>query len=137
MNNHWIKTTKEDSNVIDLTIDAGVEDAISNEIVNFCSWLKSQYIFNQSLEIELVNNYYLIHEGKRVGYLFIYGDEETPLLVLPVKGYPEKWSLEAILFSLLQGIDDYMALQANKLAMDHYDEAFLESILQTYLKQRG
>lgn len=137
MNKIWLEKTKTDQFDIDLMVDAGVKDDICSEIVNFSSWLKMKYQFNTALEIELVNNYYLMHEGKRVGYLFIYGDGETPLLALPVKGYPEKWSLEAILFSLLQGLNDYMSLQAGAIEQEQYDEALLEAILEDYLKTRG
>ena len=135
--NNWVKNQNEVSEKIDLTKEAKVKDDIALEIEKFCHWLEANYEFRQELVIELVNNYYLIHEGRRVGYMFFFGDEDVPLLALPVRGYPEKWPLDSILFSLLQGIDDYMAVQNGTIDQEYYDEAALEAIMDAYLKYRG
>ncbi len=129
----------------DINFGKGVSEELASELIKFTEWVQDNYNVPIIVLIDFVNkNYVLNEEKKRCGYLLYYVDfenypefnnlEEVPYMVVPVKGYNEKWSLKDILGSFVEGMTDYFLWILNKEASEEEFEATVQEILDEYFK---
>lgn len=117
---------------------------LKKELEKFINWVEANYSVHIPIIIDFVDKYYLVENGKRCGYLFYYQEfenypeflniEDLPYIVVPVKGYNEKWSLKDILGSLVEAFTDYFAWLADELNTEEDIQPIVDEILDQYFK---
>ena len=127
--------------------DKRITKEVEKELRSFVNWFESNYRIPITLWVDFEYNHYLIRrDGKRVGYIFYWADfstypifnnkEDIPQIRIPVR--TEHSSIEEILTSFIEAINDYYAWICNEICEEYKsDENDVEEILQVYLKYRG
>ena len=127
--------------------DKRITKEVEKELRSFVNWFESNYRIPITLWVDFEYNHYLIRrDGKRVGYIFYWADfstypifnnkEDIPQIRIPVR--TEHSSIEEILTSFIEAIDDYYAWICNEICEEYKsDKNDVEEILQAYLKYRG
>lgn len=139
-----IKVQSDIKGGFDIVIDKEISDELSQELVKFLGWVEENYKVQVMILIDFVNKYYVLdNEKRRSGYLFYYEDfenypeftnvEHLPYIVIPCRGYKERWSFEEILCSLIEALTDYFTWLLNKPFNEEEIEATVEEILQEYI----
>ena len=127
--------------------DKRITKEVKQELRSFVNWFESNYRIPITLWVDFEYNHYLIRrDGKRVGYIFYWADfstypifnnkEDIPQIRIPVR--TEHSSIEEILTSFIEAINDYYAWICNEICEEYKsDKNDVEEILQVYLKYRG
>lgn len=127
--------------------DKRITKEVEQELRSFVNWFESNYRIPITLWVDFEYNHYLIRrDGKRVGYIFYWADfstypifnnkEDIPQIRIPVR--TEHSSIEEILTSFIEAINDYYAWICNEICEEYKsDKNDVEEILQVYLKYRG
>jgi hypothetical protein len=127
--------------------DKRITKEVEKELRSFVNWFESNYRIPITLWVDFEYNHYLIRrDGKRVGYIFYWADfstypifnnkEDIPQIRIPVR--TEHSSIEEILTSFIEAINDYYAWICNEICEEYKsDKNDVEEILQVYLKYRG
>lgn len=127
--------------------DKRIPKDVEKELRSFVNWFESNYRIPITLWVDFEYNHYLIRrDGKRVGYIFYWADfstypifnnkEDIPQIRIPVR--TEHSSIEEILTSFIEAINDYYAWICNEICEEYKsDKNDVEEILQVYLKYRG
>ena len=127
--------------------DKRITKEVEKELRSFVNWFESNYRIPITLWVDFEYNHYLIRrDGKRVGYIFYWADfstypifnnkEDIPQIRIPVR--TEHSSIEEILTSFIEAINDYYAWICNEICEEYKsDKNDIEEILQAYLKYRG
>ena len=127
--------------------DKRITKEVEKELRSFVNWFESNYRIPITLWVDFEYNHYLIRrDGKRVGYIFYWADfstypifnnkEDIPQIRIPVR--TEHSSIEEILTSFIEAINDYYAWICNEICEEYKsDKNDVEEILQAYLKYRG
>ena len=127
--------------------DKRITKEVEKELRSFVNWFESNYRIPITLWVDFEYNHYLIRrDGKRVGYIFYWADfstypifnnkEDVPQIRIPVR--TEHSSIEEILTSFIEAINDYYAWICNEICEEYKsDKNDVEEILQVYLKYRG
>lgn len=148
--NIWDQAKKVELNInqdissgFDIVIKKGIHDELTQELVKFLGWVEENYQVPIMVLVDFVNNYYCLNQSKkRCGYLFYYEDfkdypnfnniEDLPYIILPCKGYNEKWSLKDIIGSLIDALTDYYVWLLNKSFTDKEILDTVEEIINRY-----
>ena len=124
--------------------DKRITKEVEKELRSFVNWFESNYRIPITLWVDFEYNHYLIRrDGKRVGYIFYWADfstypifnnkEDIPQIRIPVR--TEHSSIEEILTSFIEAINDYYAWICNEICEEYKsDKNDIEEILQAYLK---
>ena len=147
-NNIWTRANTQKVNVaphIQPGFDYGFDDAVPAEmrkqLCDFMTWVEEHFALPVSLWVDFEYKHYLVsREGKRKGYLFYWSDVDTwpdfedenaiPVIRLPVRD--ERWTINEILASFIEGITDYYAwLFKIKLSPEEKEQT-VETILGAY-----
>lgn len=127
--------------------DKRITKEVEKELRSFVNWFESNYRIPITLWVDFEYNHYLIRrDGKRVGYIFYWADfstypifnnkEDIPQIRIPVR--TEHSSIEEILTSFIEAINDYYAWICNEICEEYKsDKNDVEEILQVYLKYKG
>ena len=109
------------------------------------AWVEEHFVLPVPLWVDFEYKHYVVsRKGGRKGYLFYWSDVDTwsdfddedaiPMIRLPVRD--ERWTINEILASFIEGITDYYAwLCKTKLSL-HEKEQTVETILGAYQEAR-
>lgn len=141
-----IQTSSEIVGNFDIGFDDRIPEETKDALMRFAYWVEEHFYLPVTLLVDFKYNHYLIDRaGKRVGYRFYWADfvsypafdnpDDIPVIELPVR--TERWSIEEILISFIEGISQYYAWLTNTITDDtEPDEKEVEEVLQAYLNDR-
>lgn len=140
-----IQTTPDIVGNFDIGFDSKIPDETQDALMRFVYWVEDDFHLPVTLWVDFKYNHYLIdRNGKRVGYRFYWADfasypvfdnpDDLPVIELPVR--MERWTLEEILTSFIEGISRYYIWLMNENVDDYVpDEDEVEEVLQAYLTE--
>ena len=153
-NNVWVRAQSIELKIsedvfsgFDIGFEKDISKDVEAELRNFVDWMESNYRIPITLWVDFEYKHYLIRrDGKRVGYLFYWGDfssypvfnnmEKIPQIRLPVR--TERSTIKEILSSFIEAIFDYYAWICNELCEEYKPhESDVEEVLKTYLEYRA
>ena len=122
--------------------DKKINGELKNKLINFVTWIEKVYGLQCPVYIDFeYKNYLYTKERKRVGYLFywddfkdypnITGNDEIPIIVLPVK--EDYWTFEEIIGSFVEALTDYYKWCLNIEMSSKYDEE-VDIVIDEYFK---
>lgn len=129
--------------------DYGFDDAVPagmrKQLCDFMAWVEGHFALPVPLWVDFEYKHYLVsREGGRRGYLFYWNDVDTwpvfededaiPMVRLPVRD--ERWTINEILASFIEGITDYYAWLFNTNLLPAEKEQTVETILSAYQEAR-
>lgn len=129
----------------DYGFDEAVPAGMRRQLCDFMTWVEEHFALPVPLWVDFEYKHYLVsREGGRKGYLFYWSDADTwpdfddedaiPMIRLPVRD--ERWTINEILASFIEGITDYYAwLCKAKLSPDEKEQT-VETILGAYQETR-
>lgn len=138
-----IQTDAEIEKGFDIGFDPQIPEATQAELRRFIAWAQEHFRFPVPLWVDFEYKHYLVSRGKRrFGYLFYWAEwdnypvfsdpDKNPSIRLPVR--TEKYTMEEILSSFIEGICDYFAWLLNELTEDYIpSEEDVHEILHAYL----
>lgn len=125
----------------DYGFDKAVPESMRACLLDFMGWVEDHFTLPVTLWVDFEYKHYLVsRKGKRVGYLFYWNDVDTwpdfadeeaiPLLRLPVRD--DRWTLEEILTSFIEGITDYYAWLSSTVLSAEEKERTVDAIFTAY-----